>query len=296
MARVTYVKRAQRRYATKPVIDPETGEQKKTPMMKNGVQLRDKRGNLTFLRITERDLTRPRPLEKCEACGKEIEVGSPYKHVTPKSGPFGGFRRVRCADCPTWQPWDLSGALWARLAQIANDFWTEFSNAESPEDVTAAVESAAEEIRSLAGEKQEAADNLESGFGHETEQSQELADIADQLESWADEFESAELPEHPEGETESCEGCDGEGEIDCEDCVGTGKVDCEECDGTGVDGNDVECESCEDGEDDCESCDGSGKVDCADCGGSGDGEEFDFDAWKEGAESVLSAIDEPPVG
>lgn len=33
MPRVTHVKRAQQRYATKPVIDPATGEQKVTPVM-----------------------------------------------------------------------------------------------------------------------------------------------------------------------------------------------------------------------------------------------------------------------
>ena len=34
MARVTHVKKAQQRYATVPVIDPETGEPKRTPVMK----------------------------------------------------------------------------------------------------------------------------------------------------------------------------------------------------------------------------------------------------------------------
>jgi len=296
VARVTYVKHARQRYATRPVIDPATGEQKKTPMMKNGVQMKDKRGNPTFLRVTEHDTDRPLPNEKCEACGKEIEPGMAYKHVTPRSGPFGGFRRVRCADCPTWQPWDLSQALWARLAQISHDFWEEFGDAGTVEDVQSVIESGAEMARELASEKQEAADNLESGFGHETEQSTELADIADQLESWADEIESVDLPDHPEdGDSDPCEGCDGEGDVECDECSGSGKIGCEACGGDG-EVDEAECDECDgEGEVRCDECGETGRRQC-DCGGTGEGEEFDFDAWKEEVESALSIVDEPPVG
>jgi hypothetical protein len=122
-----------------------------------------------------------------------------YKHVTPKSGPYGGTKHVRCANCPTWQVWDLSNSLSARLSQISH----EFSSAqpfESPDDVTSALEQAAEAIREIASEKEEGASNIEEGFGHETYQSSELRETADSLNTWADEIEEVEVPDLPEPE------------------------------------------------------------------------------------------------
>jgi hypothetical protein len=57
----------------------------------------------------------------------------------------------------------------------------------------------------LAEEKGEAADNMEEGFGHETYQSQEIREQADQLESWADEVEQVDIPEAPDTDEVECE-------------------------------------------------------------------------------------------
>jgi hypothetical protein len=121
-----------------------------------------------------------------------------YKHVSPKSGPYGGSRRVRCNDCPGWQPWDLSNAWWARIQQATADF--DVSNAETPDDVTAALEAVADSIRDLAQESEDTADNMEQGFGHSTMQSDEARDRAQALNDWADEIANAEVPELPEPE------------------------------------------------------------------------------------------------
>jgi len=203
MARVTHVKAAQQRYKTVPVIDPETGVQKVTPVFRrNGERKKSKSGREVVRRITVDDKTQPLPNRKCDKCGKEIEVGQPYKWIAPKSGPYGGSKRFRCGKCPSWQIWDYSFSLGARIALAQHNFETRFSvdDATGVDEVRDALSSLAEEVREIATEKEEGADNIESGFGHETSQSQELRDVADQLNSWADEIEQADIPDAPEPE------------------------------------------------------------------------------------------------
>lgn len=202
MPRVNHVKRAQQRYATKPVIDPATGEQKRTPMMnsRTGEQKVTKSGRPVFLRITERDLDSPKPMPRCDypQCAhedREIAVGSPYKWIQPS----GGAMRSRHADCPSWNVWEYSSSLSARIAEIQHGT---ADSIESVEDAEAWAADKAQEIRDLAEEKRESAQNMEEGFGHETSQSQELNETADQLEEWADEVENVDLPDEPEDEDE----------------------------------------------------------------------------------------------
>jgi hypothetical protein len=72
----------------------------------------------------------------------------------------------------------------------------------------------------------------------------------------------------------TCDECDGNGELDCELCD-RGEIECDECDGNG----EVSCPDCGgdgrqmgDGElEDCEECDGTGNISCPDCGGEGVG-------------------------
>lgn len=200
MARVTYVKKAQPRYRTVAVIDPETGQQKLTPVMgRNGQQKKNKHGRLTFLRLTVADKSQPLPNRKCDNCGKEIETGQPYKWIKPKSGPYGGSMKVRCGTCPTWQVWEYSYSMSAQLARISYEAGESFDQGvETESDVTSILETAAEEIRGIAEEKRQSASNMEEGFGHSTEKSDELNEIADNLDSWADDVEQADVPDAPE--------------------------------------------------------------------------------------------------
>jgi len=231
MPRVTHVKRAQQRYATKPVIDPETGVQKVVPMMnsRTGEQKKSKSGRLVFMKITERDLDKPLPMPKCDApeCkqeSREIKVGESYKWIEPS----GQRVKNRHEDCPTWNVWEYSSSLSARIAQIQNDGPSD--SYESLEDAQAWASEKAEEIRGLAEEKRESASNIEEGFGHETYQSAELNEIADNLEQWADDLENIDLPEYPEGGS-NCDDCDGSGTIDGDDQT---PLNCETCGGSGT--------------------------------------------------------------
>ena len=231
MARVTHVKRAQQRYATVPVIDPETGQPKRTPVMrKNGEQKVTKHGRPVFMTVTRQDRDKPLPPETCDYCRKPIEVGTPYKHITPKSGPYGGRKRSRHASCPTWQVWEYSSSLSARLAQVEHEAEQMLDQEfETAEDVSAVASEIAEMVREIAQEKIEAADNMEDGFGHETYQSQEIRETGEALESWADDIENVDIPDSPDEESE-CDECAGSGEKDVEKWVivnadGSGPVD-----------------------------------------------------------------------
>jgi hypothetical protein len=72
---------------------------------------------------------------------------------------------------------------------------------------------------------------------------------------------------------DSCDNCEGRGEIHCEDCYGAGNTECDECDGSG----EVTCDSCDgDGREmgdnkwePCSDCEGAGVLTCGECDGQG---------------------------
>jgi hypothetical protein len=168
-----------------------------------------------------------KPLLTCDACQKAIEVGQPYKHMSIKTGPYSSLKLVRCGPCPTWQVWEYSNSTSARIAQISHEARTALESAETVDEVTDALQAAADAVRELADEKREGAQNIEEGFGHPTSQSEELTDLAEQLDSWADELEQATVPDFPDPEDAECESCEGKGtggeDMDtCADCKGTG--------------------------------------------------------------------------
>lgn len=226
MARVHYVKAARQRYEMKPVLDKD-GSQKRADVSRT-----TKRGRAVTRRLSEPDLTRPKPNHDCGKCGREIKVGDPYKWIAPKSGPYGGYKRYRCGTCPTWQVWEYSGSLPAQLARVSHEFWEAVDSAESVEDVEQALQDAANEVRDLAEQRRESAQNMEDGFQHATSASDDLKQQAEDLDSWAQDIEQATVPPLPDPEEQDCEFCeDGspdEGDSQCRECSGTGKVTPEE--------------------------------------------------------------------
>lgn len=227
MARTTYVKRAQQRYATVPVTN-EDGTPKRVPVMrKDGTQKTTKRGQLVFMTVTRQDKSQPLPNRKCEKCGAEIEPGQPYKYIDIRTT-YGGYTRYRCGTCPAWQRWEVSNSLSAQLERVSNDFSAAINGVEDPEDVRTALAEAAEAVREIAQEKEQGADNIEEGFGHATYQSDELREQAEALNSWADEIEATDVPELPEPEDEDCPTCNGTGleqmTEECPECGGAGHV------------------------------------------------------------------------
>lgn len=230
MPRITHVKKAQQRYATVPVRNAD-GSVKKTPVLnRSGQQKTSKRGPV-FRTVTERDLTRPKPLLTCDypGCqinGGKVAIGSAYKYITPKSGPYGGFQRNRHEEHPNWHQWEYSNSLSAQIARVEHEHG-DVSDAASVEDVEQVLSEAAEAIREIAEQKNESADSVEDGFGHETQTSMDLREVAESLEAWADEIEATDVPELPEPEEQYCEDCDGSGETEVD-------VQCQTCDGEGT--------------------------------------------------------------
>jgi hypothetical protein len=280
MARTTHVARAQQRYETVPVIDPITNEVKKTPVMRNGEQRVTKRGKPIFMTVTVQDKSKPLDPYTCDYCQKTIEVGTAYKHITPKSGPYGGRKRTRHESCPSWQVWEYSSSLSARLAQISYDFGNDIANVESEEDVQSALDSAAEAVKEIAEEKREGASNIEDGFGHETSASTELAEIADSLEEWADEISSADIPELPEPEDEDCDECDGTGKVENPEYDREiGEEDGEHYDPAYLEEEEIECEACE----------GTGTITPE------EPTEDQMSQWRDDVVDACSIVDESPV-
>jgi hypothetical protein len=248
MPRITHVAKAQQRFATVPVLDSE-GQPKRTPVMRDGVQKTTKHGKPVFMAVTVADKSQPLEPYTCDHCRQPILVGTPYKHMTPKSGPYGGTKRTRHEACPDWQVWEYSSSLSARLAQIQFDAAAVIADIEDEDSATSAASEIAESIREVASEKEEAASNIEDGFQHETEQSQELNDIAEQLNSWADEIEGTTFDDFPEPEEEDCEVCGGTGEQpkddDTEVIDEASEEPTEESDDVEVDDEPEVCSECE---------------------------------------------------
>jgi len=200
MARVTHVKKAQPRFKMVPVIDPATGQQKVTPVMRaNGEPKVTKHGRPVLMRQTIADKSQPLELLVCDHCHEPIELGTPYKHVSPKSGPYGGRQRNRHEGCPTWKRYELSNS-WSARVEGALDGAFSASDCDSDDAVTEQLSTIAESIRELAQESEEVADNVENGFGHETQTSMEARERAEALEGFADEIENASFTEFPDPE------------------------------------------------------------------------------------------------
>ena len=128
--------------------------------------------------------------QPCMNCRAEIPVGSPYKWASKKTGPRSSFRMVWCATCRPKQSQLTSGHTQV-LAEITEGLDESLGGEVPIEDIKAALEKGAEEVRSEVETYRDGADNIEQGFGHETDQSQQMTERADELDSWADDLDAA---------------------------------------------------------------------------------------------------------
>jgi hypothetical protein len=189
----------------------------------------------------------------CEKCGATIHVGDPYKWTKPKTSHYGGRKRTRCTTCPGWKPSEVSTS---RLAII----WDAQQSLESAEDVQGVIDAA----REVSEGDMEAAENIRDGFGHDTQQSEELEERGQELEGWADELENALQEFQERGEPdEQCPQCSGEGEVSCPACEGEG----------------------------CDECDEDGMVECPDC----EGDTTERDDWEQARDDLVDLADTCPV-
>lgn len=275
MAQITRVKAAQQRYEMVPVLGSDGQPVRTAVKGKDGKQKTDKRGNAVFMTKTVADKTKPLPPETCGKCGKTIEVGTPYKHISPRSGPYGGRRLVRCADCLDWHVWEYSSSLSARLEEISWYFWENISEVKDPDDVQSALDDAAQAVHDLADEKRESANNIEEGFQHATYQSDELNELADNLDSWADEISSADIPQLGDLLATDCEACQGTGEVAVKPVDPASPYDLRNPEHVTVEA--------------CGTCDGHGQV---------TPDEYtaeQLEEWRDEVRSQVTIVDEAPI-
>ena len=213
MPRVTVVKRAQQRYATKPVLN-EDGSQKTVVVTKNGKPRVKKSGAETLRRITERDLDRPLPMPRCDFpdCkheSRDIAVGESYKFITTRPGGRGTRHHYRHVDHPGWQYWEYSSSTRAQIARSQADMHNSIDSWDGTgwDDIVGELEGMAEEV---ASEREEALENMPESL-QDGSQAQEYADAT---RSWADEFGSLSEPDGGAGDEVDCDACDGHGQVE----------------------------------------------------------------------------------
>lgn len=141
------------------------------------------------MRVTKVNAAR-KPAGTCLGCREPVQVGQGYSWCKPR---YGG-RRVRHATCLPFRPSETtSNAKIGALLDLQVDQEPQFEwDPEAPmsDDIEIECRSWQEDtaaaIREVAGEFEEAASNLEDGFGHETSQSTELREQGESVEEWAD--------------------------------------------------------------------------------------------------------------
>lgn len=159
---------------------------------------------------------------KCSQCGTEILPGQSYKWFANRIGRYSQ-RKDFCADCrirPSMQTTSPHLQTIYAGQENAEDALAAGGNEMTLSDIADAVRGYAEALREASESYGESADNMEDGFGHETANSQEIREkadecesIADTVEGAADEIESMDDPDAEEDEFAD----DYEGETDEDD-------------------------------------------------------------------------------
>ena len=159
---------------------------------------------------------------KCSNCGTEIKPGDAYKWFANRIGRYSQ-RKDFCADCrirPSMQTTSPHLQTIYSGQEAAEDTLAAGGNDLSLTDIADAVRGYAEALREASESYGESADNMEDGFGHETQQSEEIREkasecesVADTVEGTADDIEGMDDPDAEEDEFAD----DYEGETDEDD-------------------------------------------------------------------------------
>lgn len=145
----------------------------------------------------------------CHNCGAPLSVGGPYRWwkfggPAGSRGP-GGAKVKRCMkpEC-TPKASDLTQSPFLGALYAAQETLEAAGNQGTPEDVAAMLHGGADELREAAEIRTEAADNIEQGFGHATQQCEDLREEGESVEYWADEVDGIadEVENHEEEDIE----------------------------------------------------------------------------------------------
>lgn len=136
---------------------------------------------------------------ECGGCGEPIKAGDAYRWWTV--GFRSRYKNKRCAKCPLPPPSARESNPKISTVMAAQEaFGAAMGAAGDRDGFVSALTDYAEGIRDAASQWNESADEMESGFGHETEQSNEQRERGENAEAVADEIEQGaeQLDEEPE--------------------------------------------------------------------------------------------------
>lgn len=236
VARVHYVKHARQLYARDAKLDEE-GRPVAVPVTskRTGEQKVGRGGRPMTRRVRVADKSRPLPMPKCGKCGKQINVGDPYRYFIV--GFRSSYKRVRCMDSactPKDSERESSGPRSEILSAIetANgnlDGYTAEGTSDASE-VEQTVQEVAEAFTSAAEQWREADEQFGGGGNTENGERADTAESsASELESWSTsndqepDFSECEDDVHKDPSEREDEDDDREkldpGDTECDSCV-----------------------------------------------------------------------------
>ena len=123
-----------------------------------------------------------------------IQKGDQYFYWTPYRE---GKRRSKNRPSPSQVE---SNATRAAYLSLREDAENSLDSALTVGDIVALLEDASSDAQSIVDELREKASNIEEGFGHETEQSAQFNEQADDVEGWISDLGNVDRPDEPEEE------------------------------------------------------------------------------------------------
>ena len=142
----------------------------------------------------------------CKVCRAEVQVGEPYKRIDKKTGARSSVTLIWCKDHEPRNSDRLSGRA-AELAMMEETLAGDVAAAAEGdyEGLGDAIESFGDSVEGFAQEIQESAAAIVEGFGHETGQSEAMAETAQAFDEWVQEIRDAAATVREAGEDEDAE-------------------------------------------------------------------------------------------
>lgn len=144
---------------------------------------------------------------KCAVCGNEIQVGESYKYVRMRRG-FAHRYTVMRFWCHEHNPGKyefVSNEKTRALMEAEDELTKALAGDFDRLDAEDAFQAAADAVEEIAEMHRESAHNIEEGFGHPTEQSEDFEYRAEAVAAAAEELREAENEFPPEPDTEEPE-------------------------------------------------------------------------------------------
>lgn len=127
---------------------------------------------------------------RCWRCNKDINEGDSYSWVALRVGRMS-TRKNFCTEHPPRASDMTTSDKLARLYEAQESVEDALDGDFTRDDVAQALRDAGEAAQEVAQEYEESADNIEEGFGHETQMSEEIREKSSNCEDWSSTLDSA---------------------------------------------------------------------------------------------------------